>query len=165
MWDSHNGAAVSVPSARMGGMDQYVSFVTLAVPDLAAARRFYVDGLGWRARHDAGDVIFLQVGPGLVLSLWEIASFRAEVGDPVAGLAPMTLAHNVESPEAVDAVLVAARQAGAAVVGEGSRRDWGGYSGYFADPAGFRWEVAHNPFDGDLAQAGVAWARSRSQQS
>ncbi|WP_396656658.1 hypothetical protein [Microbacterium sp.] len=24
-------------------------------------------------------------------------------------------------------------------------RDWGGYSGYFVDPDGFRWEIAHNP--------------------
>jgi uncharacterized glyoxalase superfamily protein PhnB len=23
--------------------------------------------------------------------------------------------------------------------------DWGGYSGYFADPDGFLWEVAWNP--------------------
>jgi catechol 2,3-dioxygenase-like lactoylglutathione lyase family enzyme len=23
---------------------------------------------------------------------------------------------------------------------------WGGYSGYFKDPDGFYWEVAHNPF-------------------
>ena len=25
------------------------------------------------------------------------------------------------------------------------QRDWGGYSGYFADPDGFRWEIAYNP--------------------
>lgn len=24
--------------------------------------------------------------------------------------------------------------------------EWGGYSGYFADPDGHLWEVAHNPF-------------------
>jgi uncharacterized glyoxalase superfamily protein PhnB len=28
---------------------------------------------------------------------------------------------------------------------EAVQRDWGGYSGYFADPDGFRWEVAYNP--------------------
>lgn len=139
-------------------MDQYLSFVTLAVPDLAAARRFYIDGLGWRARHDSDDVIFLQVGPGLVLSLWELESFRSEVGDPASGLAPITLAHNVDSPAAVDAVLDAARTAGAREVVAGQRREWGGYSGYFADPAGFRWEIAHNPFDADVAATGAGWA-------
>ncbi|WP_156250407.1 VOC family protein [Pseudactinotalea terrae] len=142
-------------------MDQYLSLVTLAVPDLDAARRFYVDGLGWHARQDGGDVIFLQVGPGLVLSLWELASFREEVGEPVPGLAPMTLAHNVADPARVDAVLEAARRAGASEVVPGRHREWGGYSGYFADPAGFRWEVAHNPFDTDLAQAGQAWAKQQ----
>lgn len=142
-------------------MDQYVSFVTLAVPDLAEVRRFYVGGLGWRPRHDGGDVVFLQVGPGLVLSLWELASFRAEVGEPSSGLAPMTLAHNVESPAAVDAVLEAARAAGAGDVRAGVARDWGGYSGYFTDPAGFRWEIAHNPFDPDVAAAGKEWAEQQ----
>ncbi|WP_420113343.1 VOC family protein [Pseudactinotalea sp.] len=142
-----------------------MSFVTLAVPDLDAVRRFYVDGLGWHPRQDGGDVIFLQVGPGLVLSLWELESFRAEVGDPSSGLAPMTLAHNVGSPEAVDAVLAAAREAGALSVGQGQQREWGGYTGYFADPAGFRWEIAHNPFDTDLAQSGADWARTQRQSS
>ena len=27
----------------------------------------------------------------------------------------------------------------------GRRRRWGGYTGYFADPDGFRWEIAVNP--------------------
>ena len=30
-------------------------------------------------------------------------------------------------------------------VASGVERDWGGYTGYFADPDGFRWEVAFNP--------------------
>jgi catechol 2,3-dioxygenase-like lactoylglutathione lyase family enzyme len=162
LWNFHNTALVSDRRGRMRDMDQYVSLVTLAVPDLDAVRRFYVDGLGWRPRQDGGDVIFLQVGPGLVLSLWELTSFRVEVGEPAHGLAPMTLAHNIGSPAAVDAVLEAARLAGATVVVAGQQREWGGYSGYFADPAGFRWEIAHNPFDTDLAQAGEAWAKRQS---
>jgi hypothetical protein len=32
------------------------------------------------------------------------------------------------------------------LVKPGQRVDWGGYSGYFADPDGFLWEIAHNPF-------------------
>lgn len=142
-------------------MDQYLSFVTLAVDDLDAVRRFYLDGLGWTARHDGDGVVFLQVGPALVLSLWRAEEFRAEVGEPGTGLPPITLAHNVESPEAVDAVLERARTAGAASVRAGERRTWGGYSGYFTDPAGFTWEVAHNPFDGDVAAAGIAWSRQQ----
>jgi uncharacterized protein len=41
-------------------------------------------------------------------------------------------------------VLAAARAAGARVH-DAQQRDWGGYSGYFVDPDGFRWEVAFNP--------------------
>lgn len=56
----------------------------------------------------------------------------------------MTLAHNVREPAEVDAVLTLARAAGARAEAA-SWREWGGYSGYFADPDGFRWEVAVNP--------------------
>ena len=129
-------------------MDQRLSFVTLAVPDLEAARRFYLDGLGWEAALDVpGEVVMIKVADRVVLSLWSEAGFEAEVG-PIRrgdGAIPLTLAHNVATPEEADAVLVAAREAGAADVRLGVARDWGGYSGYFTDPGGFRWEVAVNP--------------------
>jgi catechol 2,3-dioxygenase-like lactoylglutathione lyase family enzyme len=129
-------------------MDPRISFVTLAVPDLAAVRRFYVDGLGWPVELEAeGEVLMIRVADKVVLSLWSEEGFEAEVG-PVRrgeGIAPITLSHNVATPEEVDAVLEQARAAGALDVSEGTARDWGGYTGYFADPAGFRWEVAHNP--------------------
>lgn len=128
-------------------MDARVSFITFAVADLAATRRFYVDGLGWAAELDADDVIMIRVGDRLVLSLWDERSFAAEVG-PIRrgpGLAPLTLAHNVATKAEVDAVLDTARAAGADPVHAGVERDWGGYTGYFGDPDGFRWEVAYNP--------------------
>ena len=129
-------------------MDPRLSFVTLAVPDLAAVRAFYVDGLGWPVELEADDeVVMIRVAERVVLSLWSEEGFEAEVG-PVRrgeGLVPVTLAHNVASPAEVDAVLEQARRAGASFVSAGEPRSWGGYTGYFADPAGFRWEVAHNP--------------------
>ncbi|MFQ3295308.1 MAG: putative glyoxalase superfamily protein PhnB [Halobacteriales archaeon] len=57
----------------------------------------------------------------------------------------MTLAHNVESEAAVDNALEEARVAGADIVKPAQETDWGGYSGYFADPDEFLWEVAWNP--------------------
>lgn len=129
-------------------MDPRISFVTLAVDDLDAARRFYVDGLGWSlALHVAGEVAMIRVGERQVLSLWAMDGFEGEVG-PVRrgpGLAPVTLAHNVATPAEVDAVLTLAGTAGASEVAPAQERDWGGYTGYFADPDGFRWEVAVNP--------------------
>ena len=129
-------------------MDQRLSFVTLGVRDLAASRAFYVDGLGWQPALDVpGEVLMIKVGPLVVLSLWDRAAFEEEVG-PVAhepGLAPVTLAHNVVERGDVDTVLGTARAAGADPVSDAFDRDWGGRSGYFADPDGFRWEVAWNP--------------------
>lgn len=128
-------------------MDPRISFVTLAVRDLAASRRFYVDGLGWRPHVDVpGEVVMIRTGEHLVLSLWDRAQFEAEVGAiGGGGVAPFALAHNVPTPDDVDVVLAAARGAGADPVHEARQRDWGGYTGYFGDPDGFRWEIAYNP--------------------
>lgn len=129
-------------------MDQRISFVTLAVADLTASRRFYVDGLGWSPVLDVpGEVVMFEAGPRLVLSLWDRAAFEQEVGETTVsgpGVVPLTLAHNVRTEAEVDEVLALARSAGA-VTAEPVHRDWGGYTGYFADPDGFRWEVATNP--------------------
>ena len=128
-------------------MDQRVSFITLAVRDLAASRAFYVDGLGWEPAHDApGEVLMFKAGDRLVLSLWDVDAFTAEVGQaPGGGLAPLTLSHNLATTDGVDRVLEQARVAGAQHVTEPQEREWGGYSGYFADPDGFRWEICFNP--------------------
>ncbi len=42
-------------------------------------------------------------------------------------------------------MLATARRAGADPVVDAVERDWGGYTGYFADPDGYRWEIAFNP--------------------
>jgi catechol 2,3-dioxygenase-like lactoylglutathione lyase family enzyme len=129
-------------------MDQRISVITLAVRDLDSTRRFYLDGLGWQAELDVpGEVLMIRTGEHLVLSLWAEQGFEAEVG-PIRrgeGIVPVTIAHNVRTEEAVDAVLELARAAGADPVVAAERRDWGGYTGYFADPDGFRWEIAVNP--------------------
>ena len=129
-------------------MDQRLSFITLAVRDLDASRAFYVDGLGWEPALDVpGEVLMFKVGGMLVLSLWSEAGFEEEVG-PIArgtGVVPVTLSHNVATQDEVDDVLEDARRAGAEPVREAVQRDWGGYSGYFGDPDGFRWEIAYNP--------------------
>lgn len=129
-------------------MDQRISFLTLAVRDLDASRAFYCAGLGWVADVDVpGEVLMIQAGERMVLSLWDEAAFEAEVG-PISrgpGVAPFTVAHNVETREQVDTVLETARAAGADPVHPGEERPWGGYTGYFADPDGYRWEIAWNP--------------------
>lgn len=116
-------------------MDQRISFITLAVADLDASRRFYLEGLGWKPTLDVpGEVIMIKVGDRLVLSLWDRAAFEAEIGEPAGtGVPPITLAHNTPSPKVVDEVLDLARSLGATVI-PGQDRDWGGYTGYMIDP-------------------------------
>ena len=127
-------------------MEQRVSFITLAVENVARSRAFYVDGLGWTPMFEAADeVVMLPVGEHLMLSLWSRAGFAAEIGEPPApGLAPVTLSHNVPTEPEVDAVLVLAAEHGA-TIRPAQHREWGGYSGYFTDPDGFLWEIAVNP--------------------
>jgi uncharacterized glyoxalase superfamily protein PhnB len=55
------------------------------------------------------------------------------------------MAHNVDSRDAVDRVMSEALSAGAQLLKPAQETFWGGYSGYFADPDGFLWEVAHVP--------------------
>ncbi|WP_314650158.1 VOC family protein [uncultured Microbacterium sp.] len=128
-------------------MEQRVSFITLAIADVERSRAFYVDGLGWEPIFAGDDVLMLPVADRLILSLWSIEGFTAEIGEaPASGIAPLTLAHNLATPAEVDAVLAEAAALGA-TVSPGRQREWGGYSGYFADPDGFRWEIAVNPGD------------------
>ncbi|HEU5038603.1 MAG TPA: VOC family protein [Nocardioides sp.] len=129
-------------------MDQRISFVTLAVRDLDASRAFYIDGLGWEpALFVPGEVLMVRVGEHVVLSFWDRSAFEAEVGTIGSGegVAPITLAHNVPTRAEVTEVLAVARAAGADPVTEAVERDWGGFTGYFGDPDGYRWEVAFNP--------------------
>ena len=126
-------------------MEQRISFITLAVEDVARSRKFYVDGLAWKPMFENDEVIMLPAGEHLMLSLWSIEGFTAEIGTaPARGTAPTTLAHNCATEKEVDNVLTLAASIGADV-SPAVRREWGGYSGYFSDPDGFRWEIAVNP--------------------
>ena len=128
-------------------MEQRLSLVTLGVADLERAVAFYA-ALGWEPGNDvaAQDVAFFQ-GPGMIVALWHRDELAADsaVADG-GGWGGITLAHNVRSPEEVDAVLAEAERAGATIGRTGAATEWGGYSGVFIDPDGHPWEVAHNPF-------------------
>ncbi|MFD5226149.1 VOC family protein [Microbacterium sp. NPDC058342] len=128
-------------------MEQRLSLITLAVADVTRSRAFYVDGLGWHPMFESEEVLMLPVADRVILSLWSAEGFAAEIGEaPASGVAPITLSHNLATEAEVDAVLAEAEALGA-TVSRATRREWGGYSGYFADPDGFRWEIAVNPGD------------------
>lgn len=126
-------------------MEQRVSLITLGVTDLARARAFY-EALGWTTSPKPDDdVVFFQAG-GMIVGLWGRDELAADSRvEDNGGWGGITLAHNVRSPAEVDAVLAAARDAGAMIPRAGAPTFWGGYSGVFIDPDGHPWEISHNP--------------------
>lgn len=128
-------------------MTPRINLVTLGVADVQASAAFY-ERLGLRrsAQSQPG-VAFFQLG-AVVLGLFGRADLAADasVDDTPPGFSGVTLAHNVGSPEEVRAVIAAAVAEGARLVKVPEAVFLGGFSGYFADPDGHLWEVAHNPF-------------------
>ncbi len=127
-------------------MEQRLTLVTLGVRDLDASRQFY-ERLGWtRSVRAAEGVAFFQAG-GVVLSLYprDDLAADAQLAAEGSGFCGFALAHNVRQREEVDSALAEAIQAGARLLKPAQEAFWGGYSGYFADPDGFPWEVAWNP--------------------
>jgi catechol 2,3-dioxygenase-like lactoylglutathione lyase family enzyme len=117
-------------------VEQRISLVTLGVADLARARAFY-EALGWAGAQQPDDeVCFFQAG-GMVFGLWTALGGHGAPG--------IELAHNVRTPEEVDAVLAGAERAGGTIRRAAALMHWGGTTGAFADPDGYVWEVAHNP--------------------
>lgn len=124
-------------------MDQRVSLITLAVADPARSKDFY-EALGWKAGFVSRDIAFFQLN-GIVLGLYRRTAFEAETGRILSGGDGVALAINFAARDAVDAVLDEAVRAGGEIMRPAADTEWGGYSGYFADPDGHAWEVAHNP--------------------
>nr|WP_231703628.1 VOC family protein [Arthrobacter sp. zg-Y179] len=132
---------------RIIGVNPHVSVVTVGVRDLEVTYAFYVSRLGWETvQYVPDEVIFFQINHGLLLAFFRADHLAAEAG--AAGElhnAPVTLGHNVDSAAEVDAVLANAAGAGGVITAPGTQMSWGGYSGYFTDPDGLRWEVCFNP--------------------
>ncbi len=126
-------------------MEQRISLITLGVADLARSRAFY-DRLGWRGQ-EMEETVFFQAG-GQAVILWGRAALADDAGiddDGTATFSGVALAHNVRSRAEVDEIIAAAERAGAVITKRPEETFYGGYAGYFRDPDGHVWEVAHNP--------------------
>jgi catechol 2,3-dioxygenase-like lactoylglutathione lyase family enzyme len=126
-------------------VNPHVSVITLGVRDLAGAREFYGERLGWPVDQESDNWACYLLGDGssaLALYPWDELAEDAGVPADGGGFRGVTLAYNVRSEERVDAVLAEAERAGGTIVQPSRRTQWGGYSGYFADPEGYLWEVA-----------------------
>ncbi len=128
-------------------MEPRISIITLGVADLPRAVAFYRDGLGLTLFDENTESIAFFRNRGTWLALYPRDALAEDIGIPTAGsgFSGVTLAHNVRTREEVDDLLAVAVAAGAALVKPAQDTFWGGYSGYFADPEGYLWEIAWNP--------------------
>lgn len=123
------------------------TIVTLGVKNLDRAIDFY-RALGWQQRGDESVGITWFRTSGTWIGLFSDHELAADVGVPVGEYSDyrgITLALNFNSEADVEAALAHAVAAGARLVKSGTRAEWGGYSGYFADPDGHLWEAAYAP--------------------
>lgn len=127
-------------------MKPRISMITLGVSDLQRSIEFYEKGLGFPRMDSPPEVAFFTLN-GTWLGLYgrDALAEDALVDGAPGGFAGFSLAHNVSSEQEVDQVMAQAVSAGAVVTKPAQKTDWGGYAGYFSDPDGYLWEVAHNP--------------------
>jgi uncharacterized protein len=129
------------------GVPARISIVTLGVDDLARSKAFY-EALGWELASSVGDEICWFRTSDSYLGLFGREDLAEDAGmrsEPTAEFGGITLAICLESEAAVDAAFTEALAAGARLLKAAERADWGGYSGYVADPDGHPWEIAYNP--------------------
>lgn len=125
-----------------------ISIVTLGVSDMARSRAFY-EALGWKAASISNENVTFFQGRGIVFGLYghdalaEDATIETQQPPRYRG---SSLAYNCKSREEVDSLYAYALSCGGQKLKKPQEVFWGGYSGYFADPDGHLWEVAHNPF-------------------
>lgn len=127
-------------------MKPRISMITLGVRDLAASIHFY-ESLGFPRMESPPTVAFFTLN-GTWLGLYgrEALAEDAQVSAEGGGFPGFALAHNLASEAEVDQAMAQALAAGATLVKAPQKVFWGGYSGYFKDPDGYLWELAHNPF-------------------
>ena len=123
---------------------QSISVITLGIADLERSRRFYGEGFGWKPVFENDEILFYQMN-GLVLGLWLAYRLAEDMQRPPAPPGSISLAHNVESSDAVEALIARLADHGGRLLRSGDAPPHGGYRGYVADPDGHSWEIAHNP--------------------
>jgi len=126
-------------------VEQRISIITLGVADVSLARTFY-ERLGWHGQ-EMEETVFFQAGTMAVI-LWGRAKLAEDSGladTGAGGFDGVVLAHNLRSRAEVDALLADAADAGAEISQPARETFYGGYAGYFRDPDGHVWEIAHNP--------------------
>lgn len=122
-----------------------MSVVTIGALDVHRLAAFY-KALGWPSA-STDDFVRFDVG-GAYLTLYPLDLLAAEANLPPAagdGFRGATFAIAVERRDLVAPAMSAVADAGGRVLAVPVDREWGGYSGYFADPEGNAWEILWAP--------------------
>lgn len=126
----------------------HIHLITLGVTEMSRSLKFY-RALGFQTsvQEENPAIVFFQNG-GTTLALYprdKLAEDISEADPPQGqGFGGITLAFNTRTQSEVDQVIQRAEAAGGKIVKQPQRVFWGGYSGYFADPDGYYWEVAYS---------------------
>lgn len=128
------------------GLPARITMVTLGVADVDRSTAFY-EKIGWKKSSASNESVSFFHMAGTKLGLFGRADLAedAHVTNTETGFSGVAVAINFDTEEEVDAAFNHAISAGAAPAKRPEKVFWGGYSGYFADPDGHLWELAHNP--------------------
>lgn len=130
-------------------MKPKISIVTLGVSDFQKSFDFYTKGLGFTPHnYKVGEVYALFKMQGTWFSIFPIDLLSKDVGVEctISPSQSIILEHNVGSELKVNEVVELGLKAGGKLIKSPQKAAWGGYSGYFADPDGYLWAIAYNPF-------------------
>ena len=134
-------------------MKQNIHVLTLGVSDLKKSLKFYRDGMGLDTQgivgkeFEHGAVVFFDLKNGMKFALYERKNLAwdSTAKEQPASATEFSIGHLVNNDKEVDAVIKQAERAGAKITKSAQKTFWGGYAGYFQDPDGHLWEIAHNP--------------------
>lgn len=125
-----------------------ITSLTLGVSDLTRSADFYAQVFSTAPNRSYEGIVFIEL-PGTWLSLFPLENLAEDISPEVKAVrvpfSGITLASNMRSKAEVLGVFEQVVAAGGTVVKAPADTFWGGFSGYFADPDGFFWEVAWGP--------------------
>ncbi|MFC9970858.1 VOC family protein [Spirillospora sp. NPDC127200] len=127
-------------------MKAHVSSILLGVRDLEAAKRFYIEGLGWRIKDDYGTLVFFESDGASMVGFYVREDLADLVGTSPegSGFSGLVLTYVVRSEARIDEIMAQAEKAGATVLKPAGALSWGGYGGTFADPEGYIWSLGYS---------------------
>lgn len=130
-------------------MDQQINAVTIAVKDIKLMRKFYHDTLGWAIFAENPSVVMLRLN-NAVLTLCTTVIFAEYTGNypDAESKKGFYLTTNLESPKRVDEYFKKLAAKKVLITKKPEKVFWGGYSGFFEDIEGNKWEISFNPMPG-----------------